>query len=151
MKKPFFAVFLLIAFLGLGPLGAEPQDELAQKYDVVSVTYSVPDNDQKHFTDVAFRFAWKNKKPYQIAVQFTNHGYADRKIKFAIKDVTKKKMILLDKEHNSRFGTEMLKAGSVSAVWSGPVDNINDDFSLHVWDSDGDEFDKVAVSIKDQQ
>jgi hypothetical protein len=65
--------------------------------------------------------------------------------------VTTNKIVLLDSVHNVRFGTETLKANSTSAIWSGPVDNINDSFSLRVWSGDGDEFDKEPISIKDQQ
>jgi hypothetical protein len=60
-------------------------------------------------------------------------------------------MIILDSVRNSRFGSETLRANSESAIWSGPVSNAKDSFSLHVWDSDGDEFDKVPISISDQQ
>lgn len=152
MKKwPIFAViFTLVLFAGTS--GAQTQqDELSKEFPVVSVPYSVPDNDQQHFADVDFRFAWTNKAPFKIALQFVNRGYSTRKLKFAIKDVTSKKMVVLNPAHHSRFGTETLKANSTGAIWSGAVDNINDDFSLHVWDSDGEEFDKVAISIKDQQ
>jgi hypothetical protein len=125
--------------------------DLSKNYGIVSVPYSVPDNDKLHFQNVDFRFGWNNKEPYKIAIQFVNHGYSTRKLKFAIKDVTSKKMIILDPIHNSRFGTETLKANSVGIVWAGPIDNNQDSFSLRVWDSDGEEFDKVAISIKDQE
>ena len=100
---------------------------------------------------VDFRFGWTSKAPFTIAIQFVNHAYANRKFKFAIKDVTSNKMIVLDTLHNSRFGSEALKANSVGIIWSGLVDNIRDNFSLRVWDSDGDEFDKVPISISDQK
>jgi hypothetical protein len=132
-------------------LHAQQVKDLSKNYKIVSVPYSVPDDDRRNFADVDFRFGWNNKAPYTIAIQFVNHGYATRKFKFAIKDVTVKKTVILDTVHNSRFGYETLKPNSKSNVWFGLVDNIKDSFSLRVWDSDGDEFDKVPISISDQQ
>ncbi|HTC20240.1 MAG TPA: hypothetical protein VK859_05285 [bacterium] len=151
MKKRFFSILLLAAFLCSKDLQAQPAKDLSKCYPVVSVPYSVPDNDQQNFADVYFRFAWNDKAPYQIAIQFVNHAYASRKFKFAIKDVTSKKMVTLDKVHNTRFGTETLKPNSTGLIWSGPVDSTKDSFALRVWNSDGDEFDKEAISISDQQ
>lgn len=151
MKKTYFFVLCSVLILGANGLGAENKDKLSAFCNTVSVYYSVPDNDQLNFSDVVFRFGWNNKPPDTIAIQFVNRSYSERKIKFAIKDVTTKKMVVLDAAHNSRFGTERLKANSIGAIWSGPVDNINDSFSLHVWNNDGDEFDKVPISVKDQQ
>jgi hypothetical protein len=130
---------------------AQPVKDIAKKYPIISVPYTLPDNDQQNFAEVYFRFGWASKEPYTIAIQFANHAYQSHQFKFAIKDVTTNKMVLLDTAHNSRFGSENLKANSTGTIWSGTVDNINDSFSLHVWDSDGDEFDKVPISIKDQQ
>ena len=151
MKKQGLTLLLLTSFLSATSLSAKPAEDLAKKYPIVSVYYSVPDNDKGNFADVSFRFAWTKNKPPQIAVQFVNRAYADRKLKFAIKDITTKKMVVLDPKRHSRFGTETMKANSTGAIWSGPVDDTNDSFSLHVWNGAGDEFDKVAVSIKDQQ
>jgi hypothetical protein len=151
MKNLYFSVLLLIMIFAAKYLYAEPVKNLAKYCETVSVFYSVPDDDKQHFVDINFRFGWNAKAPSLIAVQFVNHGYTARKFKFAIQDVTTKKMITLDAVHNSRFGSETLKANSESAIWSGPVSNIKDSFSLHVWDSDGDEFDKVPISISDQQ
>jgi hypothetical protein len=151
MKKLALFLAVLTASFASHSLWAQPAKEFAKDYKILSVPYSVPDNDQQHFADVDFRFGWNSKKPYKIAIQFVNHSYSTRKLKFAIKDVTSKKMVLLDSVHNTRFGTETLKPNSTSGVWAGPIDNIKDSFSLHVWDSDGDEFDKVAISISDQQ
>ncbi len=151
MKKLWIPILLLILALNANECPAKDTPDLAKQYKLVSVYYSVPDNDQQNFANVVFRFAWNGKTPSQIAVQFVNRAYADRKLKFAIKDVTSKKLVLLDPVHNSRFGTESLKANSRGKIWSGEVDNINDSFSLHVWNGSGDEFDKVPISLKDQQ
>ncbi len=151
MKKLCFSILLLVIFFGTKTLWAERAKDISKLYKFISVTYSVPDDDQQHFANVDFRFGWNDKSPYKIAIQFVNHSYSTRKFKFVIKDVTSKKMVLLDVAHNSRFGSENLKPNSVGAIWSGPVDNIKDSFSLRVWDSEGDEFDKVPVSIKDQE
>jgi hypothetical protein len=151
MKRMSFIILFLAATFSARGLFAEQVKDLLKKYPVVSVPYTLPDNDQQNFADVYFRFGWSSKPPYTIAVQFANHAYKTRKLKFAIKDVTTNKTVLLDAVHNVRFGTETLKANSTSAIWSGPVDNINDSFSLRVWSGDGDEFDKEPISIKDQQ
>jgi hypothetical protein len=151
MKNQYFFILILIVIFYSKNLLAQTVKDISKKYPIVSVPYTLPDNDQQNFTDVYFRFGWPAKSPYTIAVQFANHAYKTRKLKFAIKDVTANKMVLLDAVHNVRFGTETLKANSISAIWSGPVDNINDSFSLHVWSGDGDEFDKEPISIKDQQ
>jgi hypothetical protein len=60
-------------------------------------------------------------------------------------------MIVLDAIHNSCFGSETLSENSESIIWSGSVDDIKDSFSLRVWNSNGDEFDKEPISIKNQQ
>lgn len=151
MKKIFFSILLLTLTFFAKDSHAQQAKDLSKSYAVVSVPYSVPDNDKQNFADVYFRFGWTRKAPAKIAIQFTNHGYSSRKFRFAIKDVTTNKMVLLDAVHNSRFGSETLKANSVGPIWSGLVDNIKDSFSLRVWDGDGDEFDKVAISISDQQ
>jgi hypothetical protein len=151
MKNLYFSILFLSIIFYSNNLFAQPAKDIAKKYPVVSVPYTLPDNDQQNFADVYFRFGWPAKPPYTIAVQFANHAYKTRKLKFAIKDVTTNKIVLLDSVHNVRFGTETLKANSTSAIWSGPVDNINDSFSLRVWSGDGDEFDKEPISIKDQQ
>ncbi|HXL72126.1 MAG TPA: hypothetical protein VN963_00750 [bacterium] len=151
MQRQYSLVLVLVLIFFVKALCAQEVKDLSKYCEIVSVHYSVPDNDQQNFADVDFRFGWNSKKPATIAVQFVNHSYSDRKFKFAIKDLTSKKMILLDAVHNSRLGSEALKPNSESAIWSGPVDNINDSFSLRVWNSNGDEFDKEPISIKDQQ
>ncbi len=151
MKKMIFLFLSLGLVFCAGNSRSGEAKDLSDRYPIVSVYYSVPDNDQGNFADVVFRFGWSKKPSPQIAIQFVNRGYSDRKLKFAIKDATSKKMVLLDKAHNSRFGTETLKANSTGAVWAGPVDGINDQFTLRVWDSAGDEFEKAPLSIQDQQ
>jgi hypothetical protein len=152
MKNLYLSILILIfGAKTLYAQTAQPVKNLAKYCEIVSVPYSVPDDDKQHFVDISFRFGWNAKAPSSIAVQFVNHGYTGIKFKFAIEDVTTKKMIILDSAHNSRFGSETLRANSESAIWSGPVTDTKDSFSLHVWDSDGDEFDKVPISISDQQ
>lgn len=151
MNKPLVLGLLLTMFFGVQCTWADKAQDLSKAYPVVSVYYSVPDNDQGNFADVVFRFAWTDKKPFKIAVQFVNHGYSDRKLKFAVKDAVSKKTVILDPVRRSPFGTETLKANSTGRVWSGSIDNPQDGFTLRVWDTNGDEFDKVPISIKDQQ
>lgn len=151
MKRLFKFVLFLAIVLAIKTLNAQETKDLSKYCEIVSVHYSLPDNDQQNFADVDFRFGWNRKAPQTIAIQFVNRSYSIRKFKFAIKDVTSKKMILLDAVHNSRFGSEELKPNSESVIWSGPVNDIKDSFSLHVWNSNGDEFDKEPISINDQQ
>jgi hypothetical protein len=138
--------FFILAFTVNG-LRAQSMIDLAKSFGILSSYYSVPDNDQKNFGSVNFRYGWTKQAPFIIAVQLTNPGYADVKLKFAVKDVTTNQMVVLDPVHNSRFGTETLKANSTGAVWSGPVDSLLDSFSLRVWDDNGDEFDQAPISI----
>jgi len=149
MKNVLF--YILILFFSVNYLSAQQVKDLSKFFTIVSVPYTLPDNDQQNFADVYFRFGWSSKIPCSIAIQFANHAYKTIKFKFAIKDVTANKIVLLDTVHNSRFGIENLKANSTSVIWSGLVDNVNDSFSLRVWNSDGDELDKDPISIKDQQ
>jgi len=149
MKNILFSI--LILFFSVNYLSAQQVKDLSKFFTIVSVPYTLPDNDQQNFADVYFRFGWSSKIPCSIAIQFANHAYKTIKFKFAIKDVTANKIVLLDTVHNSRFGIENLKANSTSVIWSGLVDNVNDSFSLRVWNSDGDELDKDPISIKDQQ
>ncbi len=151
MKNPILFCSLVSFVFFAANLEAASVGELSKKQGILSVYYSAPDNDQQNFADVVFRFAWSDKKTATLSIQFVNRSYSDRKLKFAIRDVTSKKTVVLDRVHQSRFGAEMLKAHSAGSIWSGPVDSINDSFSLHVWDREGDEFDKVPISIKDQQ
>ena len=151
MKRRYSLVLILVLIFCAKALCAQEVKDLSKYYEIISVSHSVPDNEQQNFADVNFRFGWNSKGPAAIAIQFVNHSYSDRKFKFAIKDVTSKKTIILDKVHNSRFGSVVLKANSESAIWSGSVDNINDSFSLHVWSANGDEFDKEPISIKNRQ
>ena len=149
MKNILFSI--LILFFSVNYLSAQQVKDLSKFFTIVSVQYTLPDNDQQNFADVYFRFGWSSKIPCSIAIQFANHAYKTIKFKFAIKDVTANKIVLLDTVHNSRFGIENLKANCTSVIWSGLVDNVNDSFSLRVWNSDGDELDKEPISIKDQQ
>ncbi|SRR5665213_717837 len=151
MKRQNSLVLILVLIFWVKALCAQEVKDLSKYCEIVSVHYSLPDNDQQNFADVDFRFGWNSKTPATIGVQFVNRSYADRKFKFAIKDVTSKKIVILDKIHNSHFGSAALKANSESVIWSGSVDNINDSFSLHVWNANGDEFDKEPISIKDQR
>src|ERR1035441_10299295 len=117
MKSICFQVLILaLAFCANDIKAQTTTDFFKSQYGVVSLYCTVPDNDKHHFTDLYFRLGWNGKTPNTIAVQFVNHGYETRKFKFAVKDVTSKKMIVLDKAHNSRFGTETLKAGSGGAI-----------------------------------
>jgi lysophospholipase L1-like esterase len=145
-KLHFLILFLMGTFCAKDSCAQEVKD-ISKDYAIFSVYYSVPDNEQHNFKDVNFRFGWTNKEPFRISVQFFNAGYVDVKLKFAIKNETSNQMIILDSIHNSRFGTETLKANSDGVIWSGPVDNIKDSFSLHVWNSDGDEFGQAPISI----
>jgi hypothetical protein len=152
MNKLYFSTLFLIAVFSAKELCAQQTKYLSKKYEKVSASYSVPDNDQQNFKDIDFKLGWNSKAPHVIAIQFVNHGYEKRKFKFAIEDVISKKMVILDTVHNSRFGSETLKANSQGVIWSGLVDSLKDSFSLHVWDSDGDEFDKEPIFLnkKDQ-
>ena len=142
---------LSILFLIASHVDAQSAIPLSKTFKIVSVSYSVPDNEQGNFVDVYFRFGWNDKSPYVIALQFANNGYVNRKIKFAIKDMTSQKMIPLDPVHKTIFASESLKSNGSGAIWSGPIENNKDSFSLHVWNSDGVEFVKVPISLKDQE
>jgi hypothetical protein len=150
MKKLYFSFLLLTVTFFSKIVCAQPVNELSKMNGTVSGPYALPDNAQQNFSDIYFRFSWNEKKPFKIAIQFSNHSYDSRKLKFAIKDVTTKKMILLDSVHHSSFGYETLNATSVGVVWSGPIDNPKDGLSLRVWNSNGDEFEKEPISITDQ-
>jgi hypothetical protein len=150
MKKLYFSVLLLTVIFCAKDLCARQLKGLYKYYEVVSLPYSVPDNSQWNFADLTFKLGWNKKTPCAIGIQFVNHGYVIHKIKFAIEDVTTKKMLILDTVHHSRFGLETIKDSAEGIIWSGLVDNIKDSFSLHVWDENGDEFDKEPVSINNQ-
>ena len=151
MRKLSISAMLLIAIFCAKDLCAQQENDLSKFYGKVSNYISVL-NDKNNMDNIVFyRIGWNGKTPKTIGIQFGNFGYADQKLKFAIKDVTSKKFVVLDKVHNSFFGTEILKASSKGIVWSGLVDNIDDSFSLHVWVGDGDEIDKEPVSIKDKK
>jgi hypothetical protein len=137
--------------VGTKKVCAQLTNDIARKYRVVSAPDTLTDNDHQNFSDVYFRFGWSSKAPYVIAIQFVNHGYGTRKFKFAIKDVTLNKMVILGTIHKSTSEYETLNSNEQGIIWTGPVDNINDSFSLHVWDDGGNEFDKVPISIKTQE
>jgi hypothetical protein len=152
MKNMYLLFWLLITTFGARCVFAQEDNDLSKYYGTISKFDSILNNTQKDMNSIVFyRFGWNQKAPYKIAVQFVNLGYGDHKLKFAVKDVTSKKMIVLDPVHNSRFGTEMLKSSSKGVIWSGPIDNINDLFSLRVWVDDGEEMDKNPMSIKDKK
>jgi hypothetical protein len=142
---------ILAVIFGMKKVCAQSINDIAKKYPIVSAPYTFTDNDQQNSSDVYFRFGWPPKAPYVIAVQFVNHGYRAQKFKFAIKDVTLNKMVILGVVHKSTSGYETLNPNAQGIIWSGSVDNINDSFSLHVWDDAGNEFDKVPISIKTQE
>lgn len=172
MKKLYLSVLLLILAFSAKNLCAQQEDDLSKHCGTVSKLMPVL-NDQNDLNKIiAYKIGWNKAAaatpvltpsavttpsatpiitPATIAIQFSNMGYADWKLKFAVKDVTTKKMVVLDAVHNSGFGTEMLKANSKGIVWSGPVDNINDSFSVRVWIGDGDEIDKDPISLKDKK
>jgi hypothetical protein len=151
LKKLLFFILFLTMVFDSKRVSAQSINDIAKKYLIVSSPYPLMDNDQQNSSDVYFRFGWPAKAPYVIAIQFVNHGYNTQKFKFAIKDVTLNKMIILGTVHKSTSGYETLNPNAQGIIWSGPVDNINDSFSLHVWDSSGNEFDKVPISIKTQE
>ncbi|HTA75827.1 MAG TPA: hypothetical protein VK791_01575 [bacterium] len=152
MKCVYILILLIAALCAAKDASAQTQTPtpnvkyLYKDYETISAPRAVPDNDQMNFDGVVFSFGWNKKAPYAIAVQFVNRGYEDRKMKFAIKDITAKKMIILDRVHNSAFGLEVLKQSSVGAIWAGPIDNPKNSFSLHVWDAKGNEFDAAPVT-----
>lgn len=150
MKKLFKLVLFLVIVLITKTINAQEVKDLSKDYDIISASYSVLVNDETRFPGVTFRFGWNKKEPYVIAVQFVNHGYDTQKFKFAIKDVTLNKLVVLGTVHKSTSGYEALKPNSPGIIWSGPVDNVKDSFSLHVWDGGGNEFDKAPISVKDQ-
>ena len=150
MKTLGLSFLFLMLLVCSKNLSAQEVKDLKNIYMIVSTVYSLPDNNQQHFADVDFVYGLNKKVPFKIAIQFTNHGYATRKFKFAIQDTTSKKMVVLDPIHNSRFGSETLMPVTEGLIWSGPIDSNKDRFSLHVWDSDGDEFDAAPVSVSEQ-
>lgn len=147
MKFCYFAILLLTVIFATKNMCAQELKPLSKVYGIVSEPYAIPDDDQPDFKDIAYRFGWKRKSPCSIGIQFINSGYVDRTIKFAIQDISLNQMIILDPVHNSRFGSETIKANSYSVIWSGPVDNIKDNFLLRIWNSNGDKFDQAPVSI----
>ncbi len=153
MKNEMWGYILCVLWSLSVPLLAQDQagDDLSKKFQTVSVFYSVPDDDKQHFADVVFRFGWNSQPPYVIGLQFSNRSYEIHKLKFAIKDVTTGKTVVLDPVRNTAFGMEVLEATSPGKVWSGTVDDVKDSFVLKVWDEAEDEFDKVPISITDQQ
>lgn len=152
MKKLIYSILFISTVLCQKELWAQQDNDLSKSFTAVTKFLPVVVNTDKNAEKLVFyRFGWNSKAPATIGVQFSNLGYSDWKIKFAIKDMTTKKMIILDSVHKSFFGTELLKGNSKSAIWSGPVDNVSDNFSLRVWVGDGDEIDKDAVSIKDKE
>lgn len=147
MRKIYFSVLFLFIVFCAKNLCAQNNQDLSTNYQILSVFYNIPGKDQSNFDAVNFRYGWTNQTPYTIAIQFTNAGYSDQKIKFAIKDITSNQTILIDPIHNSYFATETLKANSNGAIWSGEVKDLKDLFALRVWDSNGNAFNQTPVSI----
>jgi len=151
MKKPMITILFLALLLGAKSMDAQQADVFPKEY--TKVTKFLPaavNNKPTQEMLVFYRMGWNSKAPASIAIQFANLGYTDWKLKFAVKDVVTKKTVLLDKEHNSTFGTELLKGNTKSTIWVAPVDNIKDGYSVRVWIGEGDEIDLATVSIKDK-
>jgi hypothetical protein len=152
MKKKCFYGSLLAAVLCIGHLGAQDDTAFPKEFNVVSNFHSVPGKDKNDLQNlVYYRFAWRKKAPYAVAIQFVNLGYGERKLKFAVKDITSKKNVVIDPAHQSCFGTEALKESSKGMIWSGPIDSPNDRLSLRVWEDGGDEIDKAPISMNDKK
>jgi hypothetical protein len=149
MKRTFISVFFIgmFCFSSRADVLAQEAKNISRSYRILSVYYAVPDNEKKYFDTINFRYGWADQAPYSIAIQFFNPGYNDRKLKFAIKDVTSGQMIMLDQVHNSNFGTENLKANSDGEIWAGQINSLKDTFSLRVWNADGDELEQAPISI----
>jgi hypothetical protein len=147
MKKLHFSILLSILFICMKQLHAQDVSNLQNIYPILSMFYNVPDDDQKDFEHLNFRYGWTSQAPYTIAVQFSNAGYDDKTFKFAIKDVTLNKMVVLGKLHKSTAGYETLKANSDGTIWSGSITSLNDSFALRVWNSDGKSLDQAPISI----
>ncbi len=139
MKKLQLALFALLVLVGSQSWATRQVNELEKNYPVLSAFYPVPDNEKKQFKDVYFRLGWKARKPYRIAVQFTNQSYKTVPLKFALKDVTTQKMVILDKGKNTAVGAETLGSISEGALWSALIQDKKDHFILRVWDKDGSE------------
>ncbi len=152
MRRSCLLVLALGVVFGMVEWCVAQEDDLAKSFPIVSKFDAALADTQNNLNDlIYYRYGWNNQRPYTIALQFVNFGYRDHKLKFAVKDVTSKKMVLLDAVHHSNFGTETLKASSTGMIWSGPINNVNDRFSLRVWVDDGDEMDKEPMSIKDKK
>lgn len=149
-KKIFFLLFLVPALLSRGADADEVKD-LSKDCEKVSKFMPLLDNPPKDLNNmIYYQWGWNGKKPATINVQFRNLGYGDHKIKFTIKDVAAKKLVVLDPVRNSNFGSETLKPDSKGAIWSGKVSNIKDGFSLSVWDGgDGEAVVKKPISLGD--
>lgn len=139
MKKFKLVLFSFLILMGSRSWATRQRNELEKNYPVLSSFYPVPNNENQYFKDVYFRLGWKPIKPYQIAVQFTNQSYETVHLKFALKDVTAQKMVILDKAKNTVMGTETLGSISEGALWSAPIDEKKDHFILRIWDKDGNE------------
>jgi hypothetical protein len=150
-KSGLFGLLLLCCLLPKG-LGAQEDKDLSKVYEVATPFRPLSADANSDFNNmVYYHFGWNRKGPAVIALQFVNMGYKDHKLKFAIKDLTAKKLVVLDPARRSNFGTEALKADSKGAIWTGAVKNIRDKFSLHAWEDGGDEMDKDPVSINDKK
>lgn len=147
MKATLFSLILFITFGCVTDTFAQEVKDLSKSYNILSVYYNLTEDAQKHFGSINFRYGWTPKAPYTIAVQFSNPGYTSQKLKFAIEDVTSQKWIPLDSVHHTFFASEIINAGSDGLIWSGPVNNLHDEFSLCVWDKDGDAFKQSPISI----
>jgi hypothetical protein len=147
MKKRYPYILLSVLFFCAKLLDAQEIQYLSKDYPILSVFYNVPDDDRNSFAHLNFRYGWTSQAPYTIAIQFSNAGYDDKILKFAIKDVTLNKMVILGKVHKSTAGFETLKANSDGVIWSGLIANLNDSFALRVWNSDGKSLEQAPISI----
>lgn len=150
MNRAFLFLLALLTAIPGGFSFAQENQDIEKACDIVSNYFPVVKNDQKNFYKIDYRLGWNKKAPYKISVQFINLGYASRKAKFAIKDLTSKKMIVLDPARNSRVVVENLNPASAGAIWSGLVDGIKDSFSVRVWDVEGNEIDEPPISIRNK-
>ncbi len=149
MRKPNFIWGALLAAFCAGLSSAQVDQDIGKACDVVSAYFPVAGKAAPPLDKLEYRLGWNKKPPYRISVQFTNLGYAGLKIRFALRDVTSKKALVLDAARNSPVVTENVGPASAGAVWSGRLDNLHDRCSLRVWDMDGGEWGEKPVGLQD--
>src|SRR5690348_13792409 len=91
---------------------AQVDQDIESLCDLVSAYLPVAKEDAPAFDKLDYRLGWNQKPPYRIFVQFTNLGYAGRKIRFALRDVTSKKQMVLDAAHRSHIVAENVSPAS---------------------------------------